>query len=47
MYVESYEPDAARQALDPQSALAELVTAGIALAEVRERTGREGPTVVT
>ena len=47
LYVEAYEPDAARQALDPQSALADLVAAGIALAEVRERTGREAPTVIT
>ena len=47
MYVEGYEPDAARQDREPTDALAELVAAGIALAEVRERTGREAPTVIT
>ena len=47
MYVEAYEPDASRQDRDAADALADLVAAGIALAQIRERTGREGPTVVT
>jgi phosphoglucomutase len=47
LYVEAYEPDPARQDQDAQAALAGLVDAALALAELRERTGREAPTVVT
>jgi phosphoglucomutase len=47
VYVEAYEPDPARQALDAQEALRPLVDVALALAEVRERTGRDRPTVIT
>jgi phosphoglucomutase len=47
MYVEAFEPDAARQHLPPATALADLVAAGLALAEVEARTGRTAPTVIT
>jgi phosphoglucomutase len=47
MYVESYEPDPARQAEGTASALADLVLAGLELARVRELTGRDEPTVIT
>ncbi|HEY0971024.1 MAG TPA: alpha-D-glucose phosphate-specific phosphoglucomutase [Gemmatimonadales bacterium] len=47
MYVESYEPDPARQHAAPADALADLVASGLELARVRELTGREEPTVVT
>lgn len=47
VYVESYEPDPARQDLDPQRALAPLIEAALRLSELRERTGREAPTVIT
>jgi phosphoglucomutase len=47
VYVEAYEPDPDRQALDAQDALRPLVDAALALAELRERTGRERPTVIT
>ncbi|HKG90293.1 MAG TPA: alpha-D-glucose phosphate-specific phosphoglucomutase [Gemmatimonadaceae bacterium] len=47
MYVESFEPDAARHDLDAQDALRPLVTAALELAQLRERTGRAQPTVIT
>src|SRR5690606_4551036 len=47
LYVESYEPDPARQHLPPAEALADLVAAGLELAEVEPRTGRTAPTVIT
>ena len=47
VYLEGYEPDPARQDRDPQEALAPLVRAALALSELRERTGRDRPTVIT
>ncbi len=47
MYVERYEPDPALQGVPTADALADLVAAGLALARVRELTGRDRPTVVT
>jgi phosphoglucomutase len=47
LYLESYEPDAARQGLDPQEALATLIAIAERLARIREFTGRETPDVVT
>jgi phosphoglucomutase len=47
IYLERYEPDAAKQAVDTQAALAPLVAIAEQIAGVRERTGREAPSVVT
>ena len=47
VYLESYEPDAARQGLDPQTALAGLIATANELAEIRARTGRAAPDVIT
>ena len=47
IYVEAFEPDPRRQDQDAQAALAPLVDAALALGGVRERTGRDRPTVVT
>ncbi len=47
VYVEAYEPDPTRQDQDAQDALGPLVGAALALAELRERTGRAAPTVIT
>ncbi|MEJ7812685.1 MAG: alpha-D-glucose phosphate-specific phosphoglucomutase [Gemmatimonadaceae bacterium] len=47
LYVEGYEPDPARQDRDPQNALAPLISAALELSELRERTGRSAPTVIT
>jgi phosphoglucomutase len=47
LYVESYEPDPARHRADPQTALAPLIDIALQLSELRERTGRDVPTVIT
>ncbi|HRD66124.1 MAG TPA: alpha-D-glucose phosphate-specific phosphoglucomutase [Candidatus Competibacter sp.] len=47
VYIEAYEPDPARHDLDTQQALAELIDIANSLAAIRERTGREAPTVIT
>ena len=47
IYIEAYEPDPARHDLDAQVALRPLVEAALSLAELRERTGRDAPTVIT
>jgi phosphoglucomutase len=47
VYLESYEPDAAKQNLDPQQALAELIAIADEIAQIRTLTGREKPTVIT
>jgi phosphoglucomutase len=47
IYVESYEPDPARHRADPQTALASLIDIAHQLSELRERTGRVAPTVIT
>jgi len=47
VYLEAYEPDPARQQLDPQKALAALITTANNLAEIQQRTGRDAPDVIT
>jgi len=47
LYVEAFEPDASKHDLDAQVALVELIGAALRLAELRERTGRGAPTVIT
>ncbi|AHG91618.1 phosphoglucomutase/phosphomannomutase alpha/beta/alpha domain I [Gemmatirosa kalamazoonensis] len=47
IYIESYEPEPARHDLDAQDALRPLIDTALSLAELRERTGREAPTVIT
>ncbi len=47
VYIERFEPDAARHDLDPQIALAELITIARDVAEIEARTGMTGPTVIT
>jgi phosphoglucomutase len=47
VYVESPEPDSARQAEDPQQALAELISLSGEVARIDHFTGRAGPDVVT
>ncbi|HSF95985.1 MAG TPA: alpha-D-glucose phosphate-specific phosphoglucomutase [Thermohalobaculum sp.] len=47
VYIERYEPDPARQAEDPQAALAGVIAAAEALAGIRARLGRDGPDVRT
>ncbi|MFN6483352.1 MULTISPECIES: alpha-D-glucose phosphate-specific phosphoglucomutase [unclassified Nostoc] len=47
VYLESYEPDPAKHDLDPQQALASLINIAQEIAQIRELTGREQPTVIT
>ena len=47
VYLESYEPDPARQDRETQGALAPLIRIADQLAQIRERTGRAAPSVIT
>ena len=47
VYLESYEPDVSKQGLDPQDALASLITLADEVAQIRTLTGRDEPTVIT
>jgi phosphoglucomutase len=47
LYLERYEADPARHELDTQQALSELIAIADSVAELRQRTGREHPTVIT
>ena len=47
VYVERYEPDASRHAIDTQEALADLISVADQISELKKRTGRDAPTVIT
>jgi phosphoglucomutase len=47
VYLERFEPDAAKHGVETQQALAPLIALADRLAGIRERTGRERPTVIT
>jgi phosphoglucomutase len=47
IYLESYESDVSKHHLDAQQALAELIEIALTISELRSRTGREQPTVIT
>jgi phosphoglucomutase len=47
IYLESFEPDVSKHHLDAQNALAELIGIALQLTELRQRTGRDAPTVIT
>ena len=47
VYLERHEPDPARQAQEPQAALAGVVAAANAIAAIAEHTGRTRPDVIT
>ena len=47
VYLERFEPDAAKHGVETQEALAPLIALADRLAGIRERTGRERPTVIT
>ena len=47
VYIERFEPDPAKHDLDPQTALADLITAADEVAQIEARTGRSEPTVIT
>jgi phosphoglucomutase len=47
VYLEAYDPDIANHRLDAQQALAGLIQAALQITELKQRTGREQPTVIT
>ncbi len=47
LYVERYEPDASRHAIETQEALADLIAAAEEVAEIKRYTGMNEPTVIT
>ena len=47
VYIERFEPDPARHALDTQQALAELIVLAQQIARIRHHTGRAAPDVIT
>lgn len=47
IYLESFEPDTAKHDEDAQDALAELIAIAQQISELKQRTGREQPTVIT
>ncbi|CDZ26082.1 alpha-D-glucose phosphate-specific phosphoglucomutase [Neorhizobium galegae] len=47
VYVERYEPDPSRHTIDTQEALADLIAVADQISDLRKRTGRDKPTVIT
>ena len=47
IYLESFEPDTSRHHMDAQQLLAPLIAIASQISELRERTGRKQPTVIT
>jgi phosphoglucomutase len=47
VYIERYEPDPSKHGLETQSALAPLISLSRSLAEIKVRTGRGEPSVIT
>jgi len=47
IYLEAFEPDVTKHHLDAQTALSELIGIALQISELRARTGREQPTVIT
>ena len=47
IYLESFEPDVSKHHLDAQEALATLISIALRISELRKRTGRDKPTVIT
>ncbi|MDY6805881.1 MAG: alpha-D-glucose phosphate-specific phosphoglucomutase [Cyanobacteriota bacterium] len=47
VYLESYEADSSKHGLDPQDGLSELINIADEIAQIRNYTGMEKPTVIT
>ncbi|MBB4566525.1 alpha-D-glucose phosphate-specific phosphoglucomutase [Rhizobium leucaenae] len=47
VYIERYEPDSTRHNIETQEALADLIAAAQDIADIKGRTGRDAPTVIT
>ncbi len=47
VYVERYEPDPAKHGIDTQEALGDLIAVADEISELKKRSGRDAPTVIT
>lgn len=47
IYLEAFEPDSTKHEVDAQIALAEMIQIALAISELKQRTGRDAPTVIT
>lgn len=47
IYLEAFEPDVANHHLDAQVALGEMIAIALEISELKQRTGRDTPTVIT
>jgi phosphoglucomutase len=47
IYLEAYEPNVANHHLDAQVALSEMIQISLEISELKQRTGRDAPTVIT
>ncbi len=47
LYLESYDADTANHHLDAQDALAKMIAIAMQVSQLKEKTGREAPTVIT
>ena len=47
IYLEAYEPNVANHHIDAQEALAEMIQIALRISELKQRTGRDSPTVIT
>ena len=47
IYLEALEPDTSKHDLDAQIALAEMIQIALQISELKQRTGRDKPTVIT
>ena len=47
IYLEAFEPNVANHHLDAQVALAEMITIALEISQLKQRTGRDAPTVIT
>ena len=47
IYLEAYEPNVENHHLDAQEALQEMIQIALQISDLKARTGREKPTVIT
>jgi phosphoglucomutase len=47
IYLEAFEPDSTKQSVDAQVALAEMIQIALKISQLKEKTGRDTPTVIT
>jgi phosphoglucomutase len=47
IYLEAYEPDTGKHHLDAQVALSEMINVAMEVSQLKQKTGRDTPTVIT